>query len=329
MYFNFNDFYVIVLLCKWILVYANFTQLKTHSYDQRYDYTKEIVNPHDFEYIINPQHRICQPTTSQVFLLIYVHTSPSNLKNRLQIRETFSRRSQLPDVRVVFMMGEVQDLNIKSSLELEFSIYQDIVQENFIDSYHNLTYKGIMAMKWINQYCSHAKYILKIDDDIIVDIFRIKKYLQDNFAESPAKSIMCNFNDKVTVNRNPKSKWYVSEKEFTNDHFRNYCAGMAFILTNDMPKLLYEASFHVRFMWVDDFYLTGLLIKAINGTFVDVPSMYAFMYSGSVKDRFMNRSISENKRPTFGHLGRKRDSINLAYSIWEFILKNQESNATD
>ena len=35
-----------------------------------------------------------------------------------------------------------------------------------------------MAMKWISEYCSHAKLILKVDDDIIGNLFILMRHLK-------------------------------------------------------------------------------------------------------------------------------------------------------
>lgn len=51
--------------------------------------------------------------------------------------------------------------------------YGDIVQEDFVDSYRNLTHKAIMALRWVSQNCQNAKLILKADDDIFINIFKL------------------------------------------------------------------------------------------------------------------------------------------------------------
>lgn len=40
----------------------------------------------------------------------------------------------------------------------------------FQDSYHNLTLKTVMGLKWMSIFCPHAKFILKTDDDIYVNV---------------------------------------------------------------------------------------------------------------------------------------------------------------
>ena len=51
-------------------------------------------------------------------------------------------------------------------------------KEDWLDAYKNLTYKGIMAMKWIKDYCNDVKFILKIDDDVVVNTFKLINHLE-------------------------------------------------------------------------------------------------------------------------------------------------------
>ena len=109
---------------------------------------EDIVNRHDFIYLLNPGESICGINRGHnSSLLVYVHTSPGNFKRRLSIRETWARRSMFHDIRLVFMMGSTDETKINERLLLEFEYYNDIVQENFQDSYRNLTYKGNKEFK--------------------------------------------------------------------------------------------------------------------------------------------------------------------------------------
>ena len=73
---------------------------------------------------MNPKFRVCgkHSSASEVFLLIYVHSAPENFKRRLSLRETWLRRSMFKNVRVVFMMGYVNNKNIHDKLKLENTI---------------------------------------------------------------------------------------------------------------------------------------------------------------------------------------------------------------
>ena len=55
-------------------------------------------------------------------------------------------------------------------VEQESQIFHDIVVEDFVDSYHNLTLKTMMGMRWIATFCEHAQYVLKADSDVFVNM---------------------------------------------------------------------------------------------------------------------------------------------------------------
>ena len=58
-------------------------------------------------------------------------------------------------------------------LNFESTDHGDLVQGSFTDSYRNLTYKNVMGLLWVTQFCSHAQYIVKTDDDMFLDMFEI------------------------------------------------------------------------------------------------------------------------------------------------------------
>ena len=92
------------------------------------------------------------------------------------------------------MMGKSLDANLMNAIQYENEIYHDIIQEDFLDSYKNLTYKGIMALKWVSTFCSNTKYILKVDDDIVVNTFTLLnhlKYLDKHQVDARKGTILC------------------------------------------------------------------------------------------------------------------------------------------
>ena len=171
-----------------------------------HDFIKNrVVNPHDFDYVLNPGNEICRPQDGKsIFVLVYVHSAPINFKRRLSLRETWARRSMFRDMRLVFMMGDLapEDHKTRNLLKLENQIYNDIVQETFLDAYRNLTYKGIMAMKWISEYCPNNQIILKVDDDIIANFFILLRHLGSMKRHNVLKNntIMCLVWDGMVIN---------------------------------------------------------------------------------------------------------------------------------
>lgn len=263
---------------------------------------KDIVNPHNFRYLLNPGETACHlggggggagsvdpspPSDSDgqgdgqngseadrgqghghIGLLVYVHAAPANLKKRQSIRQTWGDRGVLQryNASLVFIMGRVEDARLMQLVKMESERYGDIVQEDFLDSYRNLTYKAIAGLRWAATFCSEAAYILKSDDDILVNIHRLVKHIREVVAPTYGKErlILCNQWLRMKILRERKSKWYVPEDEFPGDYFPPYCSGSAFLLSGDMAQRMFEASLTSKFFWVDDYYITGALIKALD-----------------------------------------------------------------
>lgn len=218
-----------------------------------------VPHPHPFKYIINSRS-ICRDP--DIFLLIYVHTATGNYKRRMVIRQTWGNPKYYPDinVRLVFVCGKSDDKpEEQSALDFEAEQYGDIVQEDFKDSYKNLTYKGVAALKWISLHCSHAKFILKTDDDIFVNMFTLLRHLQsmDRHGVDNRGLLMCLVWNNMKVMR--EGKWAISKTEWPEDHYPTYCSGSAFTMSTDVAVALHNVSYQVPFFWVDDFYITGLL----------------------------------------------------------------------
>ena len=286
MNFNFKKTILIIDLTIIIFLLLVIGSVKSNDLE----INDKIVNRHDFKYIMNPGDQICGENFGiNVFLLIYVHTSPDNFKRRLSIRETWSKRSMFRDIRLVFMMGKSEIKKTVNLLNLEYNLYQDIVQEDFIDSYRNLTYKGIMAMKWMTEYCKNVKFILKVDDDMIINMFSLLKHIfsLDKHVK-PKKCIMCFVFTNMPVQRDKQVKWYLSKDEFKDDYFGKYCSGSAYLLTGDLPPLLYNISWYIKFMWIDDYYVSGLLIRGVNASYYHFNSLY-ILNSELVPKRFSGK----------------------------------------
>lgn len=227
--------------------------------------SEPVVNPHDFNFIINPT-KLCDKTGLR--FLIYVHTAPKNFRKRQLVRQTWGSKAILVqyNMRVVFIMGRVADNKTMDAVVMESNRYGDVVMEDFFDSYRNLTYKAVAALKWTSIYCNHTPYVLKADDDILIDIHALMDYLNSEEVRNygTRNLIICNQWTRMKVIRDKKSKWYVSPTEYPDDFFSPYCSGSAFVMSADVVKSMYKASFYVPFFWVDDFYVTGMLVKRIN-----------------------------------------------------------------
>ena len=223
---------------------------------------KQKINEFNYEYILKPNESFCQTQNKNGLLLIaFVPISPQNFNQRHVIRSTWANHQLIKNFRVVFMIGASSQREINDAIRNESITNGDIVQNNFTDSYFNLTTKTIMGFRWVSTYCSNAKYTLKVDDDVVVNINRLLKFLD---RISTKQSYQMNtifgrfFENGAPVVRVNTSKFYLSKNEHPEDFFVPYCDGPSYMLTTDLTKKMYDLAFYTpQFKFEDVF--TGVI----------------------------------------------------------------------
>ena len=194
-------------------------------------------------------------------LLIILHTAADHFIRRMDIRRTYANTTVFKSLRVMFLLGTTNAVSVQDKIVTEFKQYRDILQGDFLDTYRNLTNKGVMGYKWIQERCRNAKVILKVDDDVVVNSHKILKEILPSF-QNKSKSILCNHILPYTmpIIRDKRSKWYVAANEFKGqNNYPEYCSGFFVMITNDVIPAIYRAAFKTPFFWIDDVYLYGLL----------------------------------------------------------------------
>lgn len=86
-------------------------------------------------------------------------------------------------LRLGFLLGDTDSLEAQNQVMEESSKYGDVIQEGFLDTYNNLTLKSVMLLKWVRSHCRHARYIMKTDDDMFVNLPRLIGFLEEDQAK--------------------------------------------------------------------------------------------------------------------------------------------------
>lgn len=214
-----------------------------------------------------------------VFLVVYVHTSPDRIESRNTIRQTWGN-SQLYDlsVRVVFIMGKPAPGNVmhgmEKILEMEAEKYQDIVQGDFVDDYRNLTYKSITSLRWIKQRCSHTEFVLKTDDSTFVNLPALLRHLWDlSQTKRGMNLLLCRVWWETGVLRS-QSKWAVTKDQYPLEVYPPHCSQMAYVMSMDVVSSILIGLSRVPFFWVDDVFITGMVPYALGIEHVSFPRVY-------------------------------------------------------
>jgi len=227
----------------------------------------------NFAYTLNSNS--CSNNT---FIILIVTSYAGDIETRSAVRQAYPP-AKLEKLRIkrVFLLAEIHpDRNFnrieQAAIANEHDRFGDIVQGNFIEDYKNLTYKHVMGLGWVGEYCSDATYVIKMDHDIVVDLFSIvtmleklpkRSYILAGYAMGNMKPI-----------RERKSKWFVTYEEYSAEKYPEFLSGWLYITNPNTARLLYMTSKSVPYFWIDDTYVTGLLLKDLKIPLVRLNKYY-------------------------------------------------------
>ncbi|KAH9365516.1 hypothetical protein HPB48_016294 [Haemaphysalis longicornis] len=213
--------------------------------------------------------------------LFFVHTASTHSSHRRILRESVGNASLEARYNwsIVFFVGLSNVEKVSQGVFTEAQAHGDIVVLPFLDTYRNLTYKFVYGIKWTVENCPEVRFILKMDDDIVIHIPTIMKKF-GRIPESPVADagpkIHCCVWDKMPVLRQTALPWYLSEKMYPKNVFPRYCSGSAVFIDASALPALYNATFSVPYIPVDDAYVTGELAAAAGITHEPLNNVYSF-----------------------------------------------------
>ncbi|KTG34023.1 hypothetical protein cypCar_00025317 [Cyprinus carpio] len=218
------------------------------------------LNPHNFKFLINEPNK-CESTTP--FLVLLISTNHKEFDARQAIRETWGDENMFGDVRILtlFLLGYSTEPVLNQMVEQESQIFHDILVEDFVDSYHNLTLKTIMGMRWVTSFCPNAQYVMKTDSDIFVNMDN----LVFNLLRPNSKPRRRFFTGHV-INGGPirdvHSKWFMSRELYPDSRYPPFCSGTGYVFSGDIAELIYKTSLHTRLLHLEDVYV-GLCLRKL------------------------------------------------------------------
>lgn len=168
-------------------------------------------------------------TSERKFIACFVLSSPENFKIRHVIRDTWGTL-----VKPIFLIGTSSSSIVNTSkvgndtitIKHEAEIFNDIILEDFIDTYDNLTLKTGFALKNFLRHFRHSKYFMKIDDDVLLNVAKLHEALR----EAPENSLI----GQLTKNSRPvqdvTNKWFMPECIYKDEFYPDYLQGPAYII---------------------------------------------------------------------------------------------------
>ncbi|XP_068242929.1 beta-1,3-galactosyltransferase 5-like [Palaemon carinicauda] len=193
-------------------------------------------------------------------VITYVHSVISHVEKRMNTRRTWARVDTCGrgvKLGVVFAVGRSKTKEEEEIVRRESELYRDIVQGDYDDDYHLLSYKGLSSLHWINKNCPSVPWTLHADDDIVVDVF-VMKGMTDTIDSNLEDRFTC----KCLVGPVKRhGKWAVPRQQYSQDQYEKYCKGTLWLLPTRKLQELLLASKKATYLWVDDAYVTGVLAK--------------------------------------------------------------------
>ena len=232
----------------------------------------------EFSYLMNPR-TICPPGVHLSYV-VCVFSTPGNFEAREELRQTWAA----PDLlvghpsRLVFIMGRPSEDRLLLQLQNESRIHGDIVMEDFVAAYENLTYSSIAALRWVTYHCPNVSYVIKADDDVYVNIFKLVHILYTDYRNE-SWFFLCAAHHNAVIKRQcvGNVKFCLPNHILPNrTHYPTYCAGPAYIFPKTVAVEIYNATRRITPFIVEDVYITGILRETIN------VSLHSIQYGSSL-----------------------------------------------
>lgn len=312
------------ILCVLVLIYIScspFRGQKDKTSEMNYRRMKAYIDAG----LVHPSPATpltCADNGENVFLLIIIPSAITNFEQRNVIRKTWGNVSKFrPKVVVRFIVGRTGHSSIQELLMIENRIHQDLIMEDIPEKYENLTQKSVAMLSWIISYCARARYFLKIDDDMFLNLPRLLKHLSEHALTNSI--IGCKF-EHATPRRFPFSKWYVSWEQYSELEYPVYVSGPAYVITGDILFNLYQSTKEVPQFVFEDVYITGMCRKHIGALAVSHPEFTCgYRDVAPCGSHFLYRITGHHYKPTeitrmWAELQDRWSTCRLVDSFWMY-----------
>ncbi|KHN84944.1 Beta-1,3-galactosyltransferase 1 [Toxocara canis] len=244
-----------------------------------------VIERNAFNWTIVNKH-FCTKRYPNLKMLIVVLSAVENFETRKIYREMYGDHFYKErGVVTLFVVGRSLNNSINEKILEENYAHHDIIQQNFLDAYKNLTLKGLAWLQFVVDYCSNVQYVMKTDDDVVFNLYGLVDYLRIHFSNSSRiddeNRFICGMMHNLTAPRDP-SKWCVTRDEYKFDEFPPYCMGLQYIITPRIAAKLLEASVGEKFIWIEDYFFTGQIGQKINAKYHDISALRG------QKEQFLN-----------------------------------------
>ncbi|XP_067654580.1 beta-1,3-galactosyltransferase 5-like isoform X1 [Haliotis asinina] len=228
----------------------------------------------DYEFLINSD--VCSNSKGP-FLLVMVLSIPGMTSQRNAIRDTWGsvarggiwpRFKERVDVRMVFLFGN-NSVNYNEQLRKESVSKGDIVQASFTEAYTNLTLKVLMGYRWVEKHCPNAKFVMKVDEDVFVNV---PYFISQLYSSDWSRHILGPLAYSEFTIRD--GKYGVDKSSYFPPIYPPHVKGNIYVMQRDVAVRLLHTAPYMNYMNMEDAFITGVLAKVHGLRHVDLPEAY-------------------------------------------------------
>lgn len=224
-----------------------------------------------------------QHTKTHPYLLALVSSQPEHFELRDAIRKTWGAPRYMGplNAKTLFILGRShnQTAAMRERVLNEAQTSGDMILSDFNESFHNLTLKVVLGLRWVSKHCNNIKFIYKGDDDMLVNFGRIIEHLEHLPANQAERYFLGHLMQRSPVVRTG-AKYYVSREIYPFKYFLPYFSGGGYIFSTATAQALYQASLHTKLIPIDDAF-AGILAYRSN---ISLSGSNDFITTGSRKD---------------------------------------------
>jgi hypothetical protein len=236
---------------------------------EKREYMVRLVDclPEDLNYTLQDEN-FCK--NRPVAVLFYIISTAIHAKRRHSLRKTWAQQRTWQSVSfsTLFFVGRPASEESQRDLEDEWQQYGDVVQIDMVDTYENLTLKGVAAVKWLSTYCTpYVQYVIKVDDDVVVDTPSIAELMTSQILpQGPGHvgKLLCLLLIKSPVFRDNSTKWMVPAHVLPGlEFYPPYCTGGFYGYPAYILPMLHQAAMGTPFFWLEDVYFNGFVLPQL------------------------------------------------------------------
>lgn len=189
---------------------------------------KSYLRPESDTAIIVPKFSNATLNDERKMVASFVISSPENIEARQMIRETWGSI-----IKPLFIIGRNENQEkFKDDIKREAAEFDDIILEDFIDSYENLTIKTGFALKNFIRYFNDSTYFMKVDEDVTMNT----KKLYETINSAPGDSLIGAWTNITPVIRDVDNKWFMPKCQYQKEFYPQYLQGALYLIPGNRLK---------------------------------------------------------------------------------------------